>query len=361
MASSEWRLAGLITIVSCVVVIGLFWPTFRTLIDVWARSRTFAHGFLILPVTLYLIWCYRDRVCGLDPTPCLRSLFLLAAFGVVWVMGDLNDWLLLQQVATVAMIPGIVWAILGTAVFRAFLFPLGFLFFMLPIGTSLEPPLQDLTTSFILGGLQLVGVPVHRDGYLLTIPSGLWEVAPDCAGLRYVLPGLALGYMFTAVSYRHWTRRLAFLGFCVASLILANGVRAYGIILADHLGLVRGADHRLFSYTIYGITIPLLFWLGLQWKEPAGVDRRDDENPSLCKGRLGGVRFLPFVRGGQEGSKSLYLPSPLLTKEGQCEVASSRQTGENNGFSVQATVFAALGSVALLALAPFFVWLMGAS
>lgn len=312
-AAVEWRLASLITFLAGIVIIGLFWPTFSTLIDAWARSRTFAHGFLILPAALYLVWCYRDRLCNVVPTTCPLSLFLLAVLGGGWLVGHVTHTLLVQQVAMIAMIPGLIWVTLGTAVFRAILFPLGFLFFMLPVGTALEPWLQGFTTAFIVVGLELAGIPVHREGYFLTIPSRIWEVAPDCAGLRYVLPGLALGYMFTAVIYRRWLRRFGFLLLCGVLLILANGLRAYGIILTDHLGIADGADHRIFSYTVYGITIPLLFWLGLQWKE--------------------------------SGVLETWAPRTSV--------------GQNKAFSVPDTAFAALGAVLLLALAPVAAWLLG--
>jgi hypothetical protein len=126
-----------------------------------------------------------------------------------------------------------------------------------------------------------------------------------------------------------------FLVFCAASLILANGVRAYGIILADHLGLVRGADHRLFSYTIYGITIPLLFWLGLKWKESAPNDTQHDNGDRL-RPRMG------TVPQGQ----SPPVPVPIV------------MTGDDKRSSVQAIVFAALGSIALSAVAPVLAWLL---
>jgi hypothetical protein len=95
-------------------------------------------------------------------------------------------------------------------------------------------------------------------------------------------------------------------------LILANGIRAYGIILGDHLGIAHGADHRLFSYSIYGITIPVLFWLGLKWKESTRIETR----------------------------------------------APRTSVRDDKAFSVQAIVFAALGSVALLGLAPWVAWLL---
>jgi len=99
------------------------------------------------------------------------------------------------------------------------------------------------------------------------ITSGTWEVALDCGGLRYLLPGLALGYAIATLIYREPARRLVFLALSAVVLIVANGIRAYGVIVGDHFGIAEGTDHRVFSYTIYGLTMPLLFWIGLRWAE----------------------------------------------------------------------------------------------
>ena len=50
--------------------------------------------------------------------------------------------------------------------------------------------------------------------------------------------------------------------------MLANGLRAYGIIMTDHLGIAEGTDHRVFSYAIFAIALFLLFQLGLAWRRP---------------------------------------------------------------------------------------------
>jgi hypothetical protein len=54
--------------------------------------------------------------------------------------------------------------------------------------------------------------------------------------------------------------------------MVANGIRAYGVIVGDHLGIAEGSDHRVFSYTIYGLTMPLFLWLGLKWAENVPAD-----------------------------------------------------------------------------------------
>ncbi len=201
------------------------------------------------------------------PAPSAWGVAALILLGSGWFVGYVTAVAWLQQAAVVAMLPGLMWAILGKEIVKTLSWPLGFLVFMLPVGTSIEPWLQDFTLWFIQVGLQLANIPhLYRpETYQIVLTSGAWDVAPDCGGLRYLLPGLALGYAFATVIYGQPTRRLVFLALCVVVLMVANGFRAYGVIIGDHFGIAEGADHRFFSYTIYGLTIPLLFWFGLRW------------------------------------------------------------------------------------------------
>ena len=265
--ATAWQVTGFIILTTILGVVVLFWPTVASMIEAWKSSRTFGHGFLVLPAACYLVWCYRYKLTLLTPAPSGWGVLALTMTGAGWVLGYLTNILVLQQAAVVASIPILVWAILGTKIMKALSWPLGFLMFLLPVGRSIEPWLQDFTAWFILSGLDLTGVQYLYEDHRIVIASGTWEVARDCGGLRYLLPGLALAYAFATLIYRQPARRLVFLVLSAAVLMLANGVRAYGVIISDHLGYVEGADHRLFSYTIYAITIPLLYWLGLKWSD----------------------------------------------------------------------------------------------
>jgi len=256
------------------IVLFLCWPTVRTLVDAWMASRTFRHGFFILPATIYLLWVYRQRLLRIVPARSVSGAGLVTLLAWSWWEGHIEEHVFWQQVSLVAMLPALIWALCGTAIFRVLCFPLGLLVFALPIGTAAEGWLRDFTTAFLEVTLNAVGVPLLREGYFITIPSSKWEVATDCAGLRYVLPGLALGYMYAAMVYRQALRRVAFLTLCCTLLILANGARAFSIIVFDFVGLADGTDHRVFSYLIYGVTIVLLGWVGTTW-----VDDTTEEAP----------------------------------------------------------------------------------
>ena len=259
--------AGIILCLSSLCVAALFWATIQSRVDVWGSSRTFTRGFLVLPVVGYLVWSSRRRVASLGPDADVRGVMALLGMGGAWVVGHLANLVWLEQAAVVAFLPGLVWTIFGTEIVRKLAWPLGFLMFLLPVGTSLEPWLQDITAWLILRGLDLSGIAyVYRD-YNIAVGPAVWTVAPDCGGLRYLLPGLSLAYAFVTLTYREPSRRILFLVLCAITLMIANGLRAYGVIIGNHLGIAVDADHRWFSYTIYGLTMPLLFWVGLKWKQ----------------------------------------------------------------------------------------------
>src|SRR3569623_2007992 len=113
---------------------------------------------------------------SLPTAPDLRPLALLGVLGVVWLLAHYASVLVFEQLAMIAMVPMVVWVILGRQVTWALLFPLFFLFFAVPMGEELIPPLMDFTADFTVAALQLTGIPVFREGTFFEIPSGRWSV-----------------------------------------------------------------------------------------------------------------------------------------------------------------------------------------
>ncbi|HVO22045.1 MAG TPA: exosortase A [Candidatus Margulisiibacteriota bacterium] len=248
----------------------LYWQAAASIVATWHRSGTFAHGFAVVPISLYVIWTRRERLAALEASPHPWALPLLVLLGFAWLAGSLTNVLTLQQLAFVGALQVLAWAILGTQVSRALLFPLAFLFFCVPIGEELVPPLQDFTASFAAHALRVSGVLVRWEGRVLFTPGGEWHVAQACSGVRYLIPAVALGCLFSALTYRSWSRRVGFVLLCVAVPILANGVRAYGIIMLAYLTNNRiavGVDHQIYGWFFFGVVMYPLFVLGSRWRE----------------------------------------------------------------------------------------------
>ena len=317
---SPWRAAVTIVIVSWIVVLAMFWGTAASVVATW-RTSSFNHCYLIVPIAAYLVWSQRERLTGLTPSPNLWGLPLLAVVGFGWLLGTLADVLVVQQVALVAMLEALTWTALGPHVFLALLFPLGFLWFAVPLGEVFIPPLQDFTAAFAARAVELSGVPTLLEGRILSVPSGSWEVAEACSGIRYLIASLVVGYLYAGLVYRSWTRRLGFLALCIVVPILANAVRAYGIVMLGHLSgnrLARGVDHVIYGWVFFSAVTMLLLWLGSRWPE------RDADTER---------------------------PRPP-------ELGCSPITANGGGHPVRAIALTVASGVALVALAPVSAWVM---
>lgn len=267
---TRWRNAGLLLGIVFVAVLVAYWSTFGSIVMTWWGSRTFSHGFLIFPLFLYLTWLRRHRLVSLDPRPAYWTLPILTAAGFVWLLGCMGDVRIVQQFAAVAILDLAIWALLGTAVVRAFWFPLAFLYFAVPFGEGLISPLQDFTAHFAVAALSLSHVPVVLESRLISVPSGPWLVAEACSGIRYLVSSFVLGLVYASLVYRSRIRQILFLLASVVVPIVANGIRAYGIILLSYLTnnrLAAGVDHIVYGWIFFVAVELLLFSVGLRWRE----------------------------------------------------------------------------------------------
>ena len=274
----SWRTVTIVALATIIVILAIYQQTVLSTVAIWQRSETFAHGFLIFPISLYLIWTKRKSLAEITPRPDFRGLLVMAGLGFGWLFSDAGSVLVIAQYCLVAMIPVAVWTLLGAQVARAIAFPLGFLFFAVPAGEFLIPHMMNFTADFVVAALQLTGIPVYREGTFFTIPSGQWSVVEGCSGLRYLIASLTLGSLYAYLTYRSTRRRLIFAALSLIVPVLANGMRAYMIVMIAHLSdmkLALGVDHLIYGWVFFGVVMMLLFWIGAIWRED-----QEDRQPS---------------------------------------------------------------------------------
>lgn len=257
-------------LLSLAAVVLLYHATFWSMVELWARSQTFAHGFLIVPISCWLAWRQRASLAALAPRPSRQGLLLLGALGLAWLLADAANVPVVEQYAATAMLPACVLAILGWPAVRLLAFPLAYLFLAVPFGEVFIEPLIDFTAAFTVTALQWSGVPVFRDGSNFSLPTGNWSVVEACSGLRYLIAALALGALFAHVNCHSTRRRVAVMAAALLVPIIANGVRAYLIVMLGHLSDMRlavGVDHLIYGWLFFGLVALLLFWLAARWRE----------------------------------------------------------------------------------------------
>ena len=235
---------------------------------IWRRSETFNHGFLVLPLFAYLVWQRRHHLAASDGRVWWPGLVLLALLGLLWLVGQAASALTPSFFAAVALVPALIAVLCGPAALRAF--PVGLLVFAVPFGEVFVPTLIDWTADFTVAALRLVGVPVFREGQNLVVPNGQWSVVDACSGIRYLLASAFIGSLYALLMYRSPRRRALFIAASLVVPIVANWVRAFGIVLLGYLTdntLAAGADHLIYGWVFFGLIIGALFLLGARWRE----------------------------------------------------------------------------------------------
>jgi exosortase A len=248
----------------------LYFGTAQSIVTLWNHSETFAHGYVVAPISLWLAWRRRDVLRALPLEPWWPALALAALAGLAWLVATLGDVPVVRQYALVTLFPLGVLAMCGRGITAALAFPLLFLFFAVPFGEVFVSPLIDFTANFTVAALRLTGIPVLRNGPTFEISSGHWSVIEACSGLRYLISSFTLGCLYAYLSYRSWRRRALFMAVSAVVPIVANGLRAYIIVMIGHLSSMRmavGVDHIIYGWLFFGLVMFLMFWIGHLWQE----------------------------------------------------------------------------------------------
>ncbi|MEP2180782.1 MAG: exosortase, partial [Marinomonas sp.] len=141
------------------------------------------------------------------------------------------------------------------------LLPIGMMCFLVPFGDEVIPFLQSITAEIAIALTKLSGVEaVYEDIYIHT-PVGLFIVAEECSGVKFLVAMVTLGVLVAFTSFSTWKRRALFMAACVLVPIIANGIRAWGtIFIAQSQGVefAAGFDHIIYGWVFFAIVMALV-------------------------------------------------------------------------------------------------------
>ncbi len=266
----HWRAALIAVFTTVLAILSIYHEVVSFTVQKWLNNETFTHGLLILPISLWLIWRKRASLSEVSPVPNYWGIIALILLGIIWQLGHQAGAMVVQQYSLIGMLIASVWTLLGNEVFRRITFPMFFLLLAVPFGEALIPGMMNFTADFTVAALQFSGIPVYREGTFFSLANGNWSVVEACSGLRYFVSSLTLGVLYAYLTYQSLYRRLLFILASVIVPIIANGLRAYMIVMIGHLSGMRlavGIDHLIYGWIFFGIVMLLLFWIGSMFRE----------------------------------------------------------------------------------------------
>jgi len=198
----------------------------------WYELPDFSHGFLIPFFAGFLIWDKRRKLGSLRIVPSWAGLPLVALGLFELLLGVLGADLFLERTSFVLLMAGIVWMLLGRAFVRELKFVLFVLLLAIPIPAVLFNqitfPLQLQASALASQLLQLVGVPVLRDGNVIQLPAMPLEVAEACSGIRSLMSLFTVAVIYGYFLERKTWKRVVLAVSALPIAVAANVARIFG-------------------------------------------------------------------------------------------------------------------------------------
>ena len=252
---------------------GLFAVTLRewsAMAHQWWNIDTYSHILLILPILAWLVWIRRDEVARVEARGWWPG-FLWCLLGLaICFVGRSADINLIAQLGVIVAFQGATFGIVGLRVGLILAFPLAYMFFLVPFGDEIIPPLQYVTAEMATALTRFSGVETVADGIHIDTPAGLFIVAEECSGVKFLVAMVALGVLVAYSCFASWKRRMLFLLACVIVPIVANGIRAWAtIFIAQYVGAEAAGsfDHIVYGWFFFGIVIALVLGVAWRWFE----------------------------------------------------------------------------------------------
>jgi exosortase B len=228
----------------------LYLPTFYAAATSFWQADENAHGPIILVVIVWLIWQKRAALFSVPFKAAPATGIALLTLGLLfYVVGRSQEIALFEIGALAPILAGTLLAMRGSAVLRAFWFPLVFLAFMVPLpGTftdALTGPLKQYVSEIAEHVLYFAGYPIARNGVLLTVGQYQLLVADACSGLNTMFSLSALGVLFMYLTGRASALHNAIMLVSILPIaFLANVARVLVLILITyHFGDEAGQGY----------------------------------------------------------------------------------------------------------------------
>ena len=213
-----------------------FWASLSMLIRFSFQHEHYSHIILVPLVSASLFLLERRRIFANVETRWGAGLGLVVVGSLFYAFGKShsasaseNDQLSIAILSMVIMWVGGFVLCYGSQAFRSGLFPVLFLFLMVPIPDFFLNQaifwLQTGSAGVSYAVFELVGIPVFRTGFVFALPGLTIEVAKECSGIRssvaLLITSLLVGHLFLQSARNKAVLTLATLPL----LIVKNGIR----------------------------------------------------------------------------------------------------------------------------------------
>lgn len=293
--------------VSIAVILSWCLFNYQVMETLWVHGfddGTYSHAYLVPFIILYLIYDgARDGRFHFRKSLSWPLLFVGGCVGSIYWVAILSQISLFYWASSLLIL-----IVLTFQVFKfswSLVFPLAYLILIYPFWGAFAPLFQDLSVYVVTLIMSFTDIPVYVENEFVTIPSGIFEIARGCSGLRYIIVSMAISSLYVYLYLKTLRSAALFVCFAILGALVTNWIRIVCLILIGHYTNMESSlmtDHNNFGWYIYIPVVLLQFYIGA----------RLESSEEHLQGSLGSIDKTPTNKAGNHLSKSALCAALVL-------------------------------------------------
>lgn len=235
----------------------------------WNPETNYEHAKLIPLIVLFLIWYARDDLRA-APVGSSRWGWAFIGFGLFLYFAAART---LQARLALTALPfvlfGIVLYLWGAKVARVLLFPIAFLFFMVPLNFLAQATsnLQFIETGAATAICNFLGIHVYSLGTTInaTNESFHFQVDEGCSGIRSLMAIAMLSAIYGHLTQDRLWKKLVIFAAAIVFALIGNAGRLVSIMVVARLfgqDVAGGWFHEISGYLSFPFAIGAMLLFG---------------------------------------------------------------------------------------------------
>jgi exosortase len=266
-----------------------FYKTLSALVQYSLHDQSSSHIILIPFVSLFLLYFERQKVFSVTAAGTAAGLIVVCGALVLYWCADRGliprdgNWALsLETLAVILVWVGGYIGCYGMAALRAGAFSFLFLLLMVPVPDVIlnwvVQALQEGSTDIAYSIFRLVGTPVLRHGFVLTLPGVTIEVAQECSSIRSSMALFITSLLAAHLYLRTGWKKLVLALLVFPLSLIKNGIRIATLTLLSIYvdpSFLTGSLHRQGGFAFFFLALllilPVFLWMEKSDRRHLGV------------------------------------------------------------------------------------------
>jgi len=269
----QWSiLGGLLTV--------LYWNVLSNwLLDLW-NDPNYSHGLLIPFISLYYLKTKITTLRCAETRHSYSGIIVIIFAICLFILGYMAGELFSKRVSFIILLYGIILYLEGQEKTKVLRFPILILLFCVPLPyilyNSLAFPLKLVASQISVGLFKLLGMPVFREGNIISLSHTTLEVVDACSGIRSLMTLLTLSFLLAYFRHKHLWKRILIIIMATPIAVFANATRvtATGVLTRYNPAWGEGFLHELTGWLVFVLSLVLLIGISfiIQKKPPPTKD-----------------------------------------------------------------------------------------